>query len=43
MEQERRRLQEIHRRFAFGILMGLPPEELRPFVTGDDDEEQGGF
>ncbi len=43
MEQERTRLQEIHRRFAFGILLGMPAEQLRPFVTGEAEDDEGGF
>lgn len=43
MEQDRKTLHEIHRRFAFGILMRMEADDLRSFVTGEHDEEQGAF
>jgi len=32
-------LHEIHRRFVFGVLMGMDPDDLRPFVTGFDQHD----
>jgi len=40
MKQDRKRLHEIHRRFAYGLLLGMEARDLRAFVTGEDDEER---
>lgn len=39
-QAENKRIDELHRRFAFGVLLGMAPEELRPFVTGLEADDR---
>ncbi|MCO5169367.1 MAG: hypothetical protein M9894_23735 [Planctomycetes bacterium] len=39
MERIDHHMHEIRRRFVRGLLMKLPPGELRAYVTGFPDEE----
>ena len=39
MERIDQHMHEIRRRFVRGLLMKLPPRELRAYVTGADEQD----
>lgn len=39
MERVDQHMHEIRRRFVRGLLMKLPPRELRAYVTGMDEQD----
>lgn len=41
MDRVDHHMHEIRRRFVRGLLMKLPPRELRAYVTGMADEDAG--